>query len=292
MPHDTEADKSAARQAFGAFRLLRAVSAQGCQAVYRGEDAEGGAVAIRTVCLAAGPVAHRRLDNEYLALTRLAGAGPAPAVIATGRANGARYLVSTWLPGRTWRHQAHHVPDRDPWRLAVAAARALGDLHAAGVVHGDPNGNNILIGEDGTVRFVDFECSLIPDDPSPLRGVNRKITPSLAPPEFFLPQPGGGRALPTEASDQYSLAALLHRRLLGRPHQDAEPAQNPSPPQAGDAAMRSRADLALATALAPDPRDRYPTASAFAHTLHHALTTDPRPWRPCLPMHDRLLCPW
>ncbi|MCM1972989.1 phosphotransferase [Streptomyces sp. G1] len=150
----------------GGFTLRRGIASQGCHAVYQGEDSSGGLVAIRAVCLDAHEDLRQRLDTELVSLTRLAGAGPAPAVIADGQNAKLQYLVTQWLPGQTWRAY-RKMPDVEVHRLFAGAASALAALHRGGVAHGDLSDNNIVVDDDYTVRFVDFESSVVPDAPPP-----------------------------------------------------------------------------------------------------------------------------
>ncbi|MFF5808471.1 phosphotransferase [Streptomyces sp. NPDC012746] len=262
------------------FRLRRALSVTGCHAVYQAEDDAGRPVAIRSVCLDAEASIHRRLDNELACLNHLAGVGVAPAVLATGTTETLRFVAGEWLPGMPWRSRVHRARSlADAGRLVPAAAGALSALHGAGVVHGDLHAYNIVVSGDDVVRFIDFESSVIPEKPEASRGVNPKIAWRLAAPELFAFTPGGHRPRPTPASDQYSLAALFYRWLVGRhlrPPQenpdDPSPATDPAPLTGATADRWPTLPQTLATALADDPADRYPTTADFADAFRRAMT--------------------
>lgn len=51
--------------------------------------------------------------------------------------------------------QARLTPD-----VVQRALLALGRIHAAGVLHSDTRPENLVVGADGTVRWLDFNCSV------------------------------------------------------------------------------------------------------------------------------------
>ncbi|MFC9294729.1 serine/threonine protein kinase [Streptomyces sp. NPDC057011] len=283
----------------GRFHLRRGLSVQGCRGVYEAEDGQGQPVSVRTVCLDAERGLHRRLDNEYRSLTHLAGRGPAPAVIFAGRTATLRYLVTQWVDGRPLRERARRSDLRTLGRVLPATATALAGLHVGGVVHGDLNGGNILMGEGGRIYFVDFESSLVRDDPRPVQDLPRRVTWVHAAPELYRAAQQHLPLVPTPASDQYGLASLLYRYLTGHRHRDIPaipesdrplPSTPPLPLEGAATALWPRLPAVLATALADDPDHRHPTTGDFAHALHHAITPAAQPpdhRGPGLPAADR-----
>jgi serine/threonine-protein kinase len=157
--------------------------------------------------------------------------------------------------------------------LVIQAADALGEAHAAGVVHRDVKPANLLVTPDGVVKITDFGIARAGDQVA--------ITQTgqiVGTPHYLSPEQAEGQTA-TPASDVYALGVLLYECLVGqRPfvadtpvaialahiRQDIPALPDTVPP-----------DLAAVTyrALAKDPAERYPDGAALAA----ALRTEPVP---------------
>lgn len=95
-------------------------------------------------------------------------------------------------------------------RVAIRVAEIVGELHAAGLILGDINPNNILVTPEGEVTFVDLDSAQIGDLPCPV-GLNT----------FTRPQHHGrsfGSFLRDEEDDRFALAVMLFMILMpGKP---------------------------------------------------------------------------
>lgn len=112
--------------------------------------------------------------------------------------------------------------------IAVRTARALSALHAAGFVFGDLSANNVLTTADkahSTIRVID--CDNI--DVAGSQGFGIYGTPG-----YWAPELVSGRLRPDAATDDYSLAVLLHE-LVYLAH-----------PLRGDALLDEEPDIAEA----------------------------------------------
>ncbi|MFN0091256.1 MAG: serine/threonine-protein kinase, partial [Acidimicrobiales bacterium] len=102
-----------------------------------------------------------------------------------------------------------------PWReavaLAIRLAGALGAAHRAGVLHCDIKPANVLIGDDGEPRLVDFGIARLTELAQGDSTNSPSATPRYAPPEVFDDAP------PAVTRDVYSLAATLHALISGEP---------------------------------------------------------------------------
>ncbi|MDC0666404.1 serine/threonine-protein kinase [Nannocystis sp. ncelm1] len=98
-----------------------------------------------------------RLLREAKALARLAH----PNVVAVhdaGQIEGRVFVAMEFVPGVTLRHYLSErtLHWRDILALFVAAGRGLQAAHAAGLIHRDFKPENVLVGDDGRVRVLDF----------------------------------------------------------------------------------------------------------------------------------------
>jgi serine/threonine protein kinase len=166
------------------------------------------------------------------------------------------------------------MPERDVTEIVTAVADALDFGHDRRLLHRDVKPENILVtASDGRRRRVlltDFGIARHIDDVSNLTDDNVALgTISYIAPEQLMGRPLDGRA------DQYALAATAFHLLTGAPpFQDSNRAVVIShhlgtpPPRISD----RRPDLAhmdtvLASALAKDANQRYPSCLAFAEAL-------------------------
>ncbi|MET3664896.1 hypothetical protein [Caulobacter sp. 1776] len=159
--------------------------------------------------------------------------------------------------------------------FARRLAAALGELHAAGFVHGDLSPRAVLIDGD-EVRLTGFMI----DRRAFFRVLHSQqglVEPGYAPPEAHdgaLRQPLG------PAADLYAASALLQRLLTGR----APPAANLAARLAGDnawpdgltvsSALRAGIDAGLAPATTARPAD----AAAWLEGLDLGAEPDGAPW--------------
>jgi hypothetical protein len=164
--------------------------------------------------------------------------------------------------------------------LVEDAARALVDLHAAGVIHRDVKPDNLIqVVVDGRWKLVDLGLAKLGDaavDPTQLVGT----------PAYMAPEQVDGQA--DARADLYSLSLVLYRAAVGRPAftgRDpiaiAAAARREGPP-APDAAAELPSDLhrALRIGLAAEPADRFADAAELAQVFAEALAGRLAPaWR-------------
>ena len=223
-----------------------------------------------------GEQQRRRMLREARALARLEHPN-ALGIFEAGEHDGAVFLVTAFVRGRTlraWFQQGPHPVD-EVLRVMTAAGRGLAAAHAAGVVHRDFKPENVMLGEDGKVRVLDFGLAALHDRPEPearagveeagaaLEGDVTRTGARLGTPAYMAPeQRTGGR--PDARSDQYSFCAVLYEGLHG---------ERVLEPPAGSASERAPAWLSavLARGLDPAPEARWPTMER----LLDALAKDP-----------------
>src|SRR5690606_13584986 len=147
-------------------------------------------------------------------------------VYDVGQHQGRLYLAMEFVSGRTLR--AWVRSQRPSWReivdAIVAAGHGLLAVHEAGLVHRDVKPDNIMIGDDGRVRVMDFGLAREGNEPvvtarrdgDELRSATSLTrtgalagTPAYMAPEQHLGQPFDAR------TDQFALCVSLWELLYG-----------------------------------------------------------------------------
>ncbi|NVB42335.1 tetratricopeptide repeat protein [Pseudenhygromyxa sp. WMMC2535] len=247
--------------------------------------------------------AQLRLQREAQALAKL----DHPNVVAVhdvGVHDGRLFIAMEFVPGPTlaeWmRARARPRPWPEVLDVFLAAARGLAAAHEAGLVHRDFKPENVIVGDDGRVRVMDFGLARavvegheqLDEDEAEARAAaieRLQITSSqlalsspltrtgalLGTPAFMAPEQFEGR--PADArSDQFAFCIALHEALYGeRPFAGEtistllfainEAKVRPAPRSATVPAwLRKR----LLRGLSADPQRRYPSMQALTAALH------------------------
>ena len=193
---------------------------------------------------------------------------------------------------------------RRPWReivdMFLQAGRGLAAAHAAGLVHRDFKPDNVLVGDDGRARVVDFGLAAETEVPVALGASTATLTTTeerlhmaqgsltrvgalLGTPAYMAPEQLMGQPART-ASDQFSYCVALWEALYGeRPfvgkHLDAlidailrgKPGEGPRRTR-----VPPRVRRVLLKGLSARPELRHPDMSALLAALARAAA---RPWR-------------
>jgi tRNA A-37 threonylcarbamoyl transferase component Bud32 len=297
MSHATSPDLPAPGQSgtIAGYRLDTLLGRGSVATVYLAEDERQDQWARRRIALKAmAPELSRDTDfrTRMIRESRAAAALDHPHIIPVfeaDEANGTLYVAMRYVPGgdaRSLLGQLGPLPPGDVGRIIAQIASALDVAHAHGLIHRDVRPANILLDRDdegntaagGRAYLADF-------------GMSRAFTPgqiiaaeqaggSL---DYLAPEQIEGRALDGRA-DLYSLACTGFELMCGTP--PFGPDQGPTlmyaqiyadPPaaSAGRAGLPAAVDSVLATALAKDPADRYPSCGRFAEELRAALGVRP-----------------
>jgi len=171
--------------------------------------------------------------------------------------------------------------------LFQQVGRAVQYLHQNGVIHGDLKPPNILVGNDGTVKIVDFGiASAITSPAAADQSKTMLMTPGYASPEQMRCEPLG------PSSDVYSLGVILYELLTGtRPFsagsrstseilkeiasKDPIPPSMASPAGQGRQAITQDLDCVVLHAMHRDPKGRYPSAAAMNTDISNYLQDRP-----------------
>jgi serine/threonine protein kinase len=306
--------------AVGRYRISGRIGKGGMGVVYRAHDPElARDVAVKVLNAEAvhgsdAEAASARLVREARAMARLAH----PHVIHVydvGTVDDDVFVAMELVEGRdlaSWL-EASPRPWRDILRRCVDAGAGLAAAHAAGVIHRDFKPENVLVGDDGRVRVVDFGlaggASIAVEDNGeettegededetgsdterePLRGSLTKTGALLGTPKYMAPEQYTG-ATSNARSDQFSFCVTLFESLYGvapfvgdtvrayrRSVQTGEIEQPPA-----DTTVPAWVYDEIVRGLAVDPAARHPGMDGLLDRLREALIVPtkrgPRPLR-------------
>jgi diguanylate cyclase (GGDEF)-like protein len=263
----------------GTYRVVHELSRGAMGVVYRGEDLGlGRQVAIKV--LRSDLASDRDLVDRFRAEAAILASlhhKNLVQVYALGEHQGDVYFVMELVEGQPLSEVLRATLERREWfpveatmQIALEIGDALDAMHATGLIHRDVKPANILLDrERDRAVLVDVGVAVKAGDQRDAAG-----TPGFAAPESFLEQQGG----PT--TDVYGLAATMYCLITGRPPFGSGPAPQVVQRQLNDPlvapsslrpGISEAVDAVLAKALAPVPRRRWASASAFAIALSRAL---------------------
>jgi serine/threonine protein kinase len=180
-------------------------------------------------------------------------------------------LVVEYVPGRSLTDLTpeDRAKSRRCALLVEQVATGLAEVHACGLLHRDIKPQNIILGDDGVPRLVDFGLA-VPLASEALHAVSGS-------PPYMAPEQARGQGERVDArTDVYGLGAVLYYLLTGKPPHDGS-TLNKILEQARDAAvvpprrLNRRVPRGLERickkAMAADPRFRYSSADALREAL-------------------------
>jgi serine/threonine-protein kinase len=209
------------------------------------------------------------------------------AVYDTGVHDGRRFIVMEYVHGYSLRQMLEsqgRLTEQEAVRYGAQVAAALHYAHSQGVIHCDIKPENVLISENGTAKVADFGVAetltrtMAPGQAQDLLGTIAYLAPEII--EGSEPSPG---------SDIYSLGLTVFELVAGRPPFGGSTAGQALGQRLATPAPRLRTfargaspelEEVLARALALSPRDRYPSAGAFAAALQRVPQATARPRAP------------
>jgi serine/threonine protein kinase len=235
-------------------------------------------------------VGDTRLLREAQAIARLSH----PNIVAVhdvGVAGDRVFLTMEYVEGSTLRQycDAKARGWRDILPLLIQAGRGIAAAHHGGVIHRDIKPDNILVGDDGRVRVVDFSVAR-PQGASAetlsgkVRLTDTETNVLVGTPAYMSPEQL--RAAPADArGDQFAFCVTAYECLLGeRPFVGptlrtlidnvlAGPPAQPPPfsPQIPRALYQC-----IARGLALDPDERWPDMDALVAALEAIAARGPR----------------
>ena len=192
-------------------------------------------------------------------------------VYEVGEDLGMSFIVMEFVEGQTltqWM-KAHRASIGQVKYLVSNAAMALQHAHDNGIFHRDVKPDNIMVGNAGLVKVMDFGIA---------RAVDSTLTKTgsvMGTPAYMSPEQASGVKIDGR-SDIFSLGVILYELLTGRrPFAgDTFPAlmfailqEKPKAPSQVDPKVSPAWDAIVAKALAKVREDRYATARDFAQAV-------------------------
>jgi serine/threonine protein kinase len=199
------------------------------------------------------------------------------AILDSGEVEGHPYLAMAYVPGASLEERLEQdgpLALDEVTRIGSEVGTALDTLHRAELVHRDVKPSNVLFSEEGSALLTDFGLAKGRAYTLLTRPGQAMGTLDYMAPELIRGQPA------SPATDVYSLGCVIYECITGAPpfadrnvfeigtaHLEEEPPDLTS--------VRSDATASLhwtvTRALAKQPDDRPPTATAYAHMLRLAV---------------------
>lgn len=261
----------------GHYQIVSLLGRGGMASVYKAHEMSlNRTVALKVLRpeLAEDPSFVKRFQREAQAAARLN--HPAiSTVYAIGQEGELTFFAMEYVQGSTLRQlirQEGPLSLERALEILIPAAEALEAAHKAGVVHRDMKPGNILIGEDGKVKVVDFGIAQMTESTSHLTREGSFV----GTPEYVSPEQCEGKIVDGR-SDIYSLGVTFFEMLTGKtPFTADTPAGiinrivqgKATPLESLNPSLSSQARAVVSRMIHRDREQRYPDASALLRDLH------------------------
>ncbi|HTQ43197.1 MAG TPA: serine/threonine-protein kinase [Polyangiaceae bacterium] len=306
---------SAGRKLGDKFEILGVLGEGGTGIVYDARRvAEGDSVALKVIHqhLAGDPQIRGRFAREAAILRRLEGDRVCP-VLEFGEISDPRresvgllYMVLARVDGPALDavlKRERLLPIDRAVRILLDVCDALREAHAQGVIHRDLKPGNVLLRSDDTgarAVVVDFGMAKIMTGGGTGTTALTQHNMVFGTPEYMAPEQARGDELDARC-DVYAAGIILYELLVG-----AVPFSGPTPlnvltaqmtetavpprVRAPDRGISRALEAVVLHAIAKDPAERYPTASALAAAINAAVAApeDVEAVRPSTRVHVRI----
>ena len=260
------------------YRIESPVADSGMASIYRAIDMRDGrqvAIKIPHMALEQDPVRADRFRREEQIGSTLN--HPNVMKIYADDHRSGTYMVMEWCEGRLLRQilteEGKLAPER-AIKITLGILRALDYIHNHGVVHRDLKPENIMVDDQDNIKLIDFGIASI-------EGAKRLTytgyTQALGTPDYIAPEQVKGKRGDAR-SDLYAVGIMLYEMLSGKtPFSGPSPLavmndrliNHPLPPRVAEPSITPQLQEVLYRAIEREPKNRYPSAHAFALDLEH-----------------------
>ena len=197
--------------------------------------------------------------------------------LGSGKYNRVPYLVTEFVHGeslRTLMEKSGSFPTEQVVALIQKLANGMAYCHKNEVIHRDLKPENILITSDGQPIIMDFGLALTKDSH---RVTYSNLSATMGTPDYMSPEQIEGQR-GDQRTDIYALGTIMYEMLAGRtPFTGDTPmavmAQhlNNTAPRLDkvNPSISTQVAAIVATCLARNPEDRYPTMDALMAALEN-----------------------
>ena len=277
----------------GRYRIGQLVGRGGMAEVYEGYDTRlGRTVAIKLLKsdLANDANFEAKFRQEAQASARMAhpsivriyDAGEEETTDANGNQVKTPFIIMELVKGRLLRDIVHEgkVEVARAVKFVTGILSALEVSHRSGVIHRDIKPANVMVGENDSVKVMDFGIARAVSDNSATQAATAGIVGTA---QYFSPEQARGDAVDAR-TDLYSTGVILYELLAGRPPFKGESAvsvayqhvsEEAPHPSSHNSAVSGELDAVVARAMAKDRDERYQTAEEFREHLQAALSGSP-----------------
>ena len=275
---------SEGQRTLGRFELIDHIGIGAFGTVYKARDPQLDRMVAIKVPRAAALASKEDLDRflrEARSVAQLRHPGIVP-VFEVGKADDLPFLVSEYVDGVTLSDLStgRNLTHNEAAELIEAVARALEYAHAQGVIHRDVKPANIIVGEDGQPRLMDFGLAKRDMGETTMTVAGQVI----GTPAYMSPEQASGQAHHVDGrSDVYSLGVILYWLLTGKlPFRGNSRMlifqvqhDEPPPPRKLDKSVPRDLETICLKAMAKAPNQRYFTAHGLADDLRRYLGGEP-----------------
>ncbi len=260
------------------YRIDATVARSGMATLYRATDVDHDrqvAVKVPHADMEADPVLVERFKREQ----EIGQVLDHPGVVKTfnDEQRSRRYMVIEWVDGRLLRailNEEGALPIERAVKITLGICDALDYMHKRGIVHRDLKPENVMVGEDDSIKLIDFGIAM-KEDARRLTFVN--VSSMLGTPDYISPEQVQGKR-GDQRSDMYTLGIMFYEMLTGQvPFSGPNPlavmndrlVREPVPPTELNAKIPPELEEIVFRALERDPRHRYPSAHEMEWDLEH-----------------------
>lgn len=219
-------------------------------------------VAIKLIArdISQDPMFSERFEREAKALAKLSH----PNIVTVydfGRTeNSMAYLIMEYVDGINMREAISSMSFETNEILDYMAkmCQALQYAHDKGIIHRDIKPENVLLGEDGSLKIVDFGIAKTANDPLNQRTNLTRTRQVLGTPHYVAPEQIEAPEMVDHRIDLYSLGVLFYELLTGK-----LPVGHFEPPSMLNPRVSPQVDAVVIRALQRQPARRFQSANEF-----------------------------